>query len=122
MSCSSRRFGTAAPVLLLPIVLVLVLAMLPARRIGACAHARPSTPWPPYGMPHRPLRWGYLANGSSFLLCDSWLGRHYRRRNKLGDYPYCAHGSRGLYNLRPKPSLHDLIYGRHKGPATDTDD
>ncbi|XP_070392815.1 uncharacterized protein [Dermacentor albipictus] len=122
MSSLPRPFGLVAPVLLLPVVLVLVLAMLPAPRSGACAHVWQSTPWPPYGMPHRPLRWGYLAYGSSLLPCDNWLARYYQRRDKLRDYPYCEHGSRGLYNVRPKPSLHDIIYGPHKGPATDTDD
>ncbi|KAL1434906.1 hypothetical protein MTO96_035716 [Rhipicephalus appendiculatus] len=73
-------------------------------------------------MPHRPLRWGYMAYGSSMLPCDNWLARYYQRRDKLRDYPYCMYGPRGLYNVRPKPSLHDLIYGKHKGPATDNDD
>ncbi|XP_075742973.1 uncharacterized protein LOC142796386 [Rhipicephalus microplus] len=116
-----HRFGRIVPVLLLPVVLVLMLAMLPARRSTACAHVWASTPWPPYGMPHRPLRWGYLAYGSTMLPCDNWLARYYARRDKIREYPYCMYGARGLYNVRPKPSLHDIIYGSHKGPATDND-
>ncbi|KAK8759780.1 hypothetical protein V5799_028953 [Amblyomma americanum] len=114
-----RRFGGTLPLVLLPLALALVLVL--SWRSGAEAHLMP-TPWPPFGMPDRPLRWGYLAYGSSFVPCGEWLARLYMRRDKLRDYPYCAYGSRGLYNLRPKPSVHDRIYGRHKGPATDNDD